>query len=331
MTNLGLEKGLKSIYLFYGEDRYSIENSVKKIKKLFGPLQKGINYIQIDENSLNQIIPNIETPAFGYEKKLLIVKNSGLFKKDAKKQSNYVEILAKYIKENMEIINQGVCLVFIEETAAKFSMYKVIQENGVVCDFEPLKLFEIVQKLKEICRLYKVNVDDRTLQYLCEISGTDMQNLMNEIRKLIEYVGENGTISKKEIDAVAVKQTESIIFDLTDNLGKRQLQKAIQILKDLIEAKEPVQKILVMLYNHFRKLYIIKIAQREKRNVAESLELKANQAFLVNKYIMQANCFEEKEIRKILLAIIDLDAESKIGNIDLEVGLESILCTYCGK
>ncbi len=33
---------LSSIYLLYGEEKYLIENSVKKIKKIFGELVKGI-------------------------------------------------------------------------------------------------------------------------------------------------------------------------------------------------------------------------------------------------------------------------------------------------
>lgn len=48
-----------------------------------------------------------------------------------------------------------------------------------------------------------------------------MQELINEIRKLIEYAGENGTITSREINLLSTKQIQAIIFDLTDSLGKR--------------------------------------------------------------------------------------------------------------
>lgn len=48
-----------------------------------------------------------------------------------------------------------------------------------------------------------------------------MQDLINEIRKQIEYAAENGTITKESIDLLAIKQMESVIFDLTDSLGKK--------------------------------------------------------------------------------------------------------------
>lgn len=88
---------------------------------------------------------------------------------------------------------------------------------------------------------------------------------------------------------------------------------------------------MVTLYNHFKKLYIIKIAERYHQDVATSMNLKPNQMFLVTKYKTQARYFEELDLRKLLDEIINLDANYKIGLIDLELGLEAILCRYCSK
>lgn len=44
---------------------------------------------------------------------------------------------------------------------------------------------------------------------------------------------------------------------------------------------------------------------------------------------MQANYFSEDELRKILEELIELDYQYKKGNIDINIGLESILCNYC--
>ena len=156
-----------------------------------------------------------------------------------------------------------------------------------------------------------------------------MQDLINEIRKLIEYAGENGTIQKEDVDKLAVKKLESVIFDLTDNLGKKEIGKALDVLKNLLYAKEPLQKILITLYNHFKKLYFVKLALNSNKDVVASLKLKPNQIFLVNKYKAQARYFQEKELKDLLQKLRDLDNDYKIGLIDLQVGLEAILCTYC--
>ena len=72
------------------------------MKKIFGELNLGINYILLDESNINTIISDIETPAFGYPKKLIIIRDSGILKKECKLPIK--EKLKQYISENMEII-----------------------------------------------------------------------------------------------------------------------------------------------------------------------------------------------------------------------------------
>lgn len=338
MTIEALEKELKekrinSIYLFYGEEQFLLQTMVKKIKNLFGELLNGINYIQIDETNVEQLISNIQTPAFGYERKLILVKNSGLLKKEGKrKNQKLVDLKSKvneYISENVEQIRETTVLIFLEEEIEKNALYKTIENIGIVCPFETLKPPQVMKRMKGICNAYKVEIDDNVLKYFVEVCGTNMQDLINEVRKLIEFAGENGTITKQAVDLLCIKQMNSIIFDLTDNLGKKNVKKAIEVLHNLLYTKEPIQKILITLYYHFKKLYIVKLSEKYNKSLTESLNLKPNQMFLTNKYKAQATYFKEEELKKILEELMDLDFNYKIGKIDLNIGLEAILCRYC--
>lgn len=325
---------VQGIYLLYGEETFLLEQQLKKIKKNFGELVKGINYIAIDENNVQELIADIETPAFGYPNKLIIARNTGIFKREGKGRSGGASKELKdkindYLKENVDMINDAVVLVFVEDEAEKNSIFNTIEKIGQVCNFEEQKPFQITKRLKAICNSYKVNVDENTLQYLIESCGTNMQDLINETRKLIEFAGENGKIQKQDIDKLCIKKIESVIFDLTDNLGQKKIKEAMEVLYNLIASKEPIQKILITLYNHFKKLYFVKLAVANNKDVAASLNLKANQMFLVNKYKLQAKGFKTSELRKIIQELQDLDYKYKIGLIDLNVGLEAILCAYC--
>ena len=325
-----------SIKLLYGEETYLLENKLKKIKKEFGELVKGINFIQIGETEISNIISDIETPAFGYNQKLIIAKDTWMFQKEKKESKNKSEKLsntdklAEYILDHKDIFqNDEVTLIFVEKEAEKNKLYKAIEKVGEINSFELLKLPQLVDNIKKLCSAYKVSIDNNTAKYFVESCGTNMQDLINEIRKLIEYVGENGTIKIEDIDKLSIKQFESIIFDLTDNLGKKDITKAIEVLKNLVYAKEPVQKILITLYNHFKKLYIVKISEKCQKDLAIAMKLKPNQLFLTGKYKTQAKYFKEQELRKIMEELINLDTNYKMGNIDLDIGLESILCRYC--
>lgn len=333
-----------AIYLFYGEETYLLETRVKKIKKEYPQLILGINFIQIDDTNAEELIADLETPAFGFDKKLIIAKNTGLFKKEKKTAKSDTkkkkvddtklplnEKIAKYIQENSEELKDTVDLVLIEQEVDKNALYQSIEKVGEVKEFALLKLPDLIANIKKIAVAYKVNIDDATAKYLVECCGTSMQDLINELRKLIEYKGENSNITKQDIDLLCTKQIQAVIFDLTDNLGKKETSKALEVYNGLILNKEPIQKILITLYNHFKKLYIIKIAEKYNEDAATAMNLKPNQLFLVSKYKTQARYFETQELREVLEALIDLDANYKVGLISLEIGLEAILCRYCSK
>ncbi len=337
MTIEGLEKELKNeklarIYVLYGEELFLLESCVKKIKKNFGELSPGINFIQIDETNINTLISELQTPAFGYPEKLIIVKNTNILKKESKKKgsSGDLALVREKLNECLQTGIEGNILVFIEETIDKTELVNTIEKmGGVVCNFEFQRPVQIQQRLKAICNGYKVNITDATINHLIDVCGTNMQNLINEVRKLIEYAGEDGTIGNEDIDALCTKTIDSNIFDLTDNMGKKNITEVIRILNELLYSKEPIQKILITLYNHFKKIYIVKLAEKVNKNIALELNLKPNQTFLVNKYKTQSKYFKSEELKIILKELIDLDYNYKMGNIDLNIGLESILCRYC--
>ena len=114
---------LNSLYLLYGDELFLLENSLRKIKSLFGKAIKGINFISIDDTNITELISDIETPAFGYEKKLIIARNTGILKKEGKRKNteitNLKEKINTYIIDNIKIINQSVVLVFIERKKIK--------------------------------------------------------------------------------------------------------------------------------------------------------------------------------------------------------------------
>ncbi len=177
VTIENLEKELKegklnNVYFLYGEETFLLESCLKRIKSNFGKLISGINYIKIDSNNINSLISEIETPAFGYDKKLVIARDTGLFKKDGRKkvQAN-AEIVNKintYIQENIVSMQEAVTLVFVEQEADKNELYKTIEKIGIICNFEELKLSQIINRIKSICKLYKVQIDDYVVKDLIE-------------------------------------------------------------------------------------------------------------------------------------------------------------------
>ena len=140
----------------------------------------------------------IQMPCFGYSKKMIIVKNSGLFKKETKKigisvyrqaEKEVTEKLEKYLEENSDQLKENIVLIFVEDSIEKLNITKAVEAiGGIICEFEIQKSAILEKRLSAICNAYKVNAEAGAIKFLIETSGTNMQELINEIRKLIEYV-----------------------------------------------------------------------------------------------------------------------------------------------
>ena len=122
---------LNPIYVLYGEETYLLETTLKKIKKQFGERIDGINYIELDEeNFITSLMPEIQTPPFGYDKKMIVAKNTGLFKKETKKVAGLKELrdtLSDYLKENIEQIKNSLLLVFVEDSVQKLNITNQVE------------------------------------------------------------------------------------------------------------------------------------------------------------------------------------------------------------
>ena len=169
MTIEALEKELKfgqlqSLYLLYGEELYLLESNLKRIKTLFGECVKGINFIMIDEQNVSEIISDIETPSFGYEKKLIIARNTGLFKKEGKRK--IIRVMAKTI--DIELQKQ------LDKPQAWFCKYfparirnvseREIADRKLVFDFKDGRAYE--------------EVAQRTAANMTERYGTSCTNIV---------------------------------------------------------------------------------------------------------------------------------------------------------
>ena len=63
----------KNLYLITGDDLFERSREVEKIKKNFGELVKGINFIMLDKETIGLLNGEVTTYPFGFDKKLIIV------------------------------------------------------------------------------------------------------------------------------------------------------------------------------------------------------------------------------------------------------------------
>lgn len=314
---------MENLYLITGDDLFEREKTVEKIKSAFGELVKGINFIVIDKDTINLLQGEVTTYPFGFDKKLIIVNiaNKNQDTDDGASKNDWFD--DELMENILNSIDMNV-IVFNSNFQARSKIYKFVSQNGKCIDCnKPKNKKDIAPWVVDLVRKEQKTISNENASYIVHTCGADKMMLYNEIQKLADFVGERKEITKKDIDEVGIRNLETIIFDLTDSLGARNVTNSIRVLEELLMQKEPIQKILIMIAKHFKSLLITKICMNENRDVANELNIKF--PFIVNKYKEQARRFTREELENVLLDISELDVNSKIGKIDLKTGLEITL------
>lgn len=308
------------IHVFYGEEDFLREHYSNKIISECNLSNPDMNFVKITEENIVKFIDNCEQLPFFDEKKVIYIKNSGFFTSTKKISSGIVESIVGYLEKLPDYL----VVVFNEESVDKrLSQYKKLSKIG---KFEELKYRGEVDLANWICTGMKkcgAQIDIETAKYLGLACGPSMSYLYTEIKKLAVLYKEGEKITKELIDKVSVKSEQGVIFDLTDALGSKDKNKALLLIDELIRKKESEQFILIMLYKHFRNLFLLRVATDEGVANAEYLGINP---YVYRKLLIQVKNYSESKLREVLVYFTELDYKSKRGEIDLRTGIESVIC-----
>lgn len=308
------------IYLNYGEETFLVEYNSKKIINEYNLSNPNMNLIYLNDENIDKLISHCEQLPFFDDQKIILAKNTGIFTSGNKKIS--ADIIEK-ILDYIEKVPDYIVLIFSEENIDKrLTAYKKLSKIAKCTEY---KYNNIVDLANWICKGIKSlggKIEFDVAQYLAEACGPSMTYLYTEIQKLATLNKEGRQINKSLINSVCMKSEQGIIFDLTDAIGNRDAKTALNLINDFILQKQPEQYLIIMIYKHIRNLYAIKVAQREGRASANDLGMNP---YVYKKAIPQANKFKENELKNILMKIIELDEKSKIGEMNIRIGMDTLV------
>jgi DNA polymerase-3 subunit delta len=146
---------------------------------------------------------------------------------------------------------------------------------------------------------------------LAELVGGDLDLLRSELDKLCLYAGERAEVGPEDVSAVTGQLRPLAVYDLTDQLGQRQLDAALRTLSRLLDQGEAPLALLGALGNHFRRL----VRARECRPLepAAVQERLAIHPFAARKLTEQARRFDLRRLRQCLDAVRLTDEALKGG------------------
>lgn len=322
--------GFRGVYLFFGDEQFIKEEALNQtietlIESQFMDLNCSI--LEGSQVNLEDIINACETLPFMAEIRLVIIKDLPILYGRSGNEIDE-EGLMKY----MQGMSESTCLILYcrENIDKRKRIYKFINKSGKALEFQHLKGKDLYTWVGQTIKRQGKEIASRDIGHLIDMVGNNLEDLSNEIKKLISYVGENKTIKSQSIDEVVVPTLEQGIFQLVDALGEKRAEEALVVLGNLMyERGEAIQPILAMIARQFRLILQCKLLHSvgfSNQSIGRKLK---QRDFVVRKCLAQGRNFSIEQLKEGLNLCLRIDYEIKTGYIQDTLGLELITVKMC--
>lgn len=310
---------LKQVYLLCGEEDYLRKQYRDRLKEvLAGTDTMNCHYFEGREVSVGELIDLAETLPFLAQRRVLIVENSGLFKKGG-------EQLADYIKN----LPETAYLVFIEkETDKRSRLYKAVKEIGRITEFAAQDEGTLIRWIAGLAAKEDKQMAQGEIRYFLEKTGTDMANIRAELEKLFCYTLEKEQITAADIDAVCIRKITNQIFDMVNAVADKDQKKALELYYDLLALKEPPMRILFLIARQFNLLMQVWECRKKGYDTRVISEKTGLHTYVVGKYAAQAARFEMVFLRKAVQACVEAEERVKTGKMNDVMSVELLIIAY---
>lgn len=307
-------------YLLYGEEDYLKRQYRDKLLEALTQPGDTMNFSRYEGEgiSVGELIDLAETMPFFAERRVILVTDSGLFKK-----SN--DELADYLPQ----LQDTVCFLFVEREVDKRSRtYKAAVKAGTAVDFrmpdEKMIARWMGGRLKEAGK----TISKEAWAEFLSRTNDSMENMDREMEKLLSYTAQRNHISLDDVQAICTQQVQTKIFDMISGVASRDLKKVMLLYQDLLAAKEPPMRILYLIVRQFRQLLVISELTRKRIDTSAIAKSLGIPDFAVRKNLGLCRNFTEQQIRQLLKDAAELEEQVKTGRMDERMAVELLMIRY---
>lgn len=315
------------IIFLFGEDDFRSLRKLSEIKEKF--LEKnregfGLDVLDFSEKSRSaeEIAMACGSGGLFSKKKLVIVKN---FLASKTEGGNLAEFLKKFKKKE----SAETTLIFWEGGSfdKRSKLYKLISIIDRSQEFKSLEAVKIPGWIKlsvKEASSDSVSISDSAAQKLVVYVGNNLSLLQKEIEKLVAFKSK-GEIKDEDVELLVKAKIDKEIFETIDALARGDKKMAMKLLNDHLASGDDPFYLLSMFFYQFRNLVKVKPLAEKNMNqfdIAKKLRL---HPFVVRKSVDQVRNFSWQKLKKLYGSLCEIDFESKIGKVDIELALDKFV------
>jgi DNA polymerase-3 subunit delta len=180
---------------------------------------------------------------------------------------------------------------------------KLLKEKGEMLTTKKLYDNQLPEWTTDLVHSKGYTIQQKALLLLVDHIGNDLSRIDNEVDKLLVNMGNRKSISEDDVEKYVGVSKEYNPFELQNALAKKDILKAIRIVR-YFEANPkaaPIQLVLPALYNLFSKTYMI-FGQNSNDEKAVAQTIGVN-PFFVKDYMLTARNYGYQGVQNALLLL----------------------------
>lgn len=303
-----------NLYLIVGEDQELINFYLNKIMKEIGlDEEKKINY-DMNTSSISDILDEVSMISLFSSEKVVIGYNFDI----GKINDNDRNYLIRYLNNNNS--NDRYIILIAGKVDGRSKNYRIFKDKFKIIDLLQVDNGKDIYKYVEDYikdRGYKI--DKYNLDYLVELLGNDINNINNEIDKILLYLNDDQVISREVIDKLVSDNIDNIMYEFTNAVLDRDYEKISKMYNDFKIENVGYDYLIGSLGNALRGALVIKILYNQGNANSEIAKFIGKKEFYVKKMIERLYNYTVDDLCMMIdkLGIIDREYKSGKSNIDM--------------
>jgi DNA polymerase-3 subunit delta len=321
---------IKNGYIFCGLDEEFIKDGIDLIvKKEVSEELRELNLIKIDgmNTTFDEIMNACETMPFMGDKKVVIVYRASFLqdRSDSTGTKIYNEI-KNYVSDlpSHTILIMYYLLNDKRDKPNKNKKLTVIGKFLPVVHCDKLKKDKYMKKVSDVFKEKGKQIERVELMYFCEKVQSNFDIIKREADKLISYC-DGREIKKTDIDLLISNSNEDDVFDLVELIAIKKIDKAIDIMKEILYRSDQHMLIISAIQKHFLRLYEIKLKVLNGKRADDIMAEYRLPQFVCEKLISQTSRFTEKQLTELIKLCVKTETKLKSTGIDKTMEMEFLL------
>lgn len=325
ITKVLKSDNIPNLFLLYGSESYLKRQFRDKIIDALLPGRDSMNYTKFINNSgkvdesnsiFNELVMTAQTYPVFSKCRVILCENSLFFKNKFEGFSDFLKTVPDFTY-----------IIFVEREINKAtSAYKTISKLGFCEEYNIPERADLSRWIDGKVRAAGLSIDSPAKSEFIGRTSINMENMDNELSKLISYCLNKGKITLSDVSTICLASYEEQIFNIINAIAKRDKKTALKEYTYLYNLRTNPRSIFALLTKRFLQMYNIQMGLdcgMDSKALGANLGIKSDYAF--KRSLENVKYFNKKSLKDIISLSAEYHQKMNTGLLHEQTGIEMFI------